>query len=478
MGEDSDGDANLLEEDSDPQPGLSEEADEPTAEADPGTDGSDPDSPDADESDTDAVAESSASPPGETAEDGGNPSPAETPTVEPEADEETGDQETEADEEADDEPEEETDGEGTVAETGADTDEGSAEKADDGSVEETEDGSADDTDESAEGDGQPGNLQPAERPDVSLDPDQLDPDQEPTPADPEGPDRPAEPPERPDPPERPEVHRPPEEAEPPEDESAPMAEDVARADSFEEAAQRSEPLEDEEMPLADHIEEMLKRLAVVIVIAGVVSLAVLPFSETLINFLWNSILPAGESTRPRLYGPLSLVFTKLKVASLAGLVIALPVFVYETYQFMRPGLYPHERRYYLAAIPTSLVLAFVGISFAYFLVLPVIFTYFLYYSEDVTTIAFALTKTFNLILLLMGYLAIVFQIPLFIMLAIMMGLTTRRWLVDRRLYFWGAFLGIAFLFSPDPTGMAPIMVATTMVALFEGTLFLLKWTGR
>jgi len=74
--------------------------------------------------------------------------------------------------------------------------------------------------------------------------------------------------------------------------------------------------------------------------------------------------------------------------------------------------------------------------------------------------------------------ALVFQIPLFLMLAMMMGLTSRQWLADRRLLFWGAFLGISFLFSPDPTGMAPILVAATMITLFEGTLLLTKWTGR
>jgi hypothetical protein len=52
------------------------------------------------------------------------------------------------------------------------------------------------------------------------------------------------------------------------------------------------------------------------------------------------------------------------VASLAGLIVALSVVVYETYKFMRPGLYSHERRYYLAAIPTSLVLAPVGVAAA------------------------------------------------------------------------------------------------------------------
>lgn len=243
----------------------------------------------------------------------------------------------------------------------------------------------------------------------------------------------------------------------------------------------SGPVADREMPLTEHIEEMLKRLAVVIAVAGIVSMITFPFAEQIINFLWDSILPAeaaGDISRPRLYGVLELWFTKVKVASLAGLIVALPVLVYESYRFMRPGLYPHERRYYLAAVPTSLVLAIVGVAFAYFLVLPGLFSYFLYYSEGVAEIGFALGRTFNLILIMMAYLAIVFQIPLFILLAMMMGLVTRQWLADRRLIFWGAFLGISFIFSPDPTGMVPILVALTMVGLFEGTLLLTKWTQQ
>ncbi len=240
----------------------------------------------------------------------------------------------------------------------------------------------------------------------------------------------------------------------------------------------SAPTEDQEMPLADHIEEMIKRLAIVIVVAGSVSIVVFPLADQLITFLWYSILPGTDVAQPRVYGPLEFVLARIKVASLAGLIVALPVMVYETYRFMRPGLYRNERKYYLAAVPTSLVLAVIGVLFAYFIVLPSIFTYFLTYSQDAGTIAFGLGNTFDLMLILMGYLAIVFQIPLLIMLAIMMGLTTRQWLTDRRLYFWGAFLGLAFVSSPDPTGMAPIIIALTMVGLFEGTLLVLRWVGR
>ena len=250
------------------------------------------------------------------------------------------------------------------------------------------------------------------------------------------------------------------------------------------------PESDEEMPLAEHIEEMMRRLAVVFAVAGAVALTLLGLGEAftqlptaveLIDALWNNAIPGApemEERRPRLYGPLELILTKLKVTALAGLLIGLPVFVYETYLFMRPGLYRHERRYYLAAVPTSLVLGTVGMAFAHFVIIPAIMEYFTVYTQENVSVAYGLAETFNLILVLMAYMAVVFQIPLFIMLAIMMGLVTRVWLEEKRLLFWGGFLTVAFLINPDPTGMTPFIIGATMIVLYEGTLALLRWTGN
>ena len=240
------------------------------------------------------------------------------------------------------------------------------------------------------------------------------------------------------------------------------------------------PPDDEEMPLADHIEEMVLRLAAIVTVGAVATALMFLYADRLVQLMWNGVIPGGATggSRPHLYGPLEFVLTKIKVASLAGILIAMPVLVYQSYLFMRPGLYPKERKYYLAAVPTSLVLAAVGMAFAYFAVLPGLFQYFDYYTRGSAIVAYGLAPTFNLIVALMGLLAVVFQIPLFVMLAIMMGVTTREWLEQRRLLFWGAFAGIAFLFAPDPTGMAPFIIAVTMIILFEGTLLLLRWTGR
>jgi len=238
------------------------------------------------------------------------------------------------------------------------------------------------------------------------------------------------------------------------------------------------PPDDEEMPLADHIEEMVWRFGFVVVFGAVVTALSYPFSEDIVLAIWDGVLPVGEAPDPYLYGPLEKITTQIKVASLAGILAALPMLVYQSYRFMRPGLYPHERRYYLAAVPTSLVFAAVGMAFSYLVVLPALFLYFWYYTADTAVVAFGLRKTFDLIVTLTGFLAVIFQIPLFIMLAIMLGVTTRDWLADKRLYFWGGFVLVAGLFAPDPTGMAPIIVAITEVVLFEGTLLLLKWVDR
>jgi sec-independent protein translocase protein TatC len=240
-----------------------------------------------------------------------------------------------------------------------------------------------------------------------------------------------------------------------------------------------QPPDDEEMPLAVHIEEMVKRLAVVIAAVAVATAFAFPFATEVINAMWYGLLPP-DTPAPHVYGPLEKVLSEIKVASLAGILVALPILVYEAYLFMRPGLYPKERRYFLAAVPTSLVLGVIGMAFAYFLVLPVLFDYFVLYSESgVDKLAFGLRVTFDLIVALLGAFAIVFQIPLLIMLAVMMGVTTRRWLEARRLYFWAGFLGVGFLMGgADITGMAPLVIAATMIGLFEGTLGLLRWTQR
>lgn len=241
------------------------------------------------------------------------------------------------------------------------------------------------------------------------------------------------------------------------------------------AGKTPDPDGDIDVPVEAHIAELVRRIGVVVVMMAVVSGVVFPVGEEIIWFIWSSVLPSGSATVPRAYSPLSLIITQAKVAMLAGFIAALPTLVYETYLFLKPGLFQREQKYYLAAVPTSLIFAVAGVGFAFYAVLPTLFGYFKGYSQDVAVVAFGLQETFNLILMLMGMFAAVFQIPLFMMMAVIMGVVDRYWFARRRFLFWMLFGGISFLFTPDPTGMAPLATAATMVVLFEGTLLMMRW---
>ena len=257
-------------------------------------------------------------------------------------------------------------------------------------------------------------------------------------------------------------------------------------------AAQSGPPDDQEMPLTEHIREMISRLAVVAIIAAGVAVLAYPLSEDIITWMWYYVHPGAHGScvgeplnpahgcaPPHVYGPLEFILTKLKFSGLVGLVTAIPFAVYQTYLFMRPGLYPKERRYYLASVPLSLVLAVIGMAFAFLVILPLLFEYFLQYTADTVDVAFQLSDTIDLMLVLMGWSALIFQIPLMMTLAVMMGVTTRRWMQQKRIYFWAGFGGIAFFFvAADPTGMASVLLTITMIILFEVTLVLLRWTGR
>jgi sec-independent protein translocase protein TatC len=225
---------------------------------------------------------------------------------------------------------------------------------------------------------------------------------------------------------------------------------------------------DEEMPLTAHIEELVRRIMVVVIASTVVMAVVFVFSEELLRTIWYNFV----SSDPHVYQPFGEILTRLKLSAVAGLALATPVLIYETFEFMKPGLYPNERRYFISVVPVSMILMALGLAFAYFFALPLLFRYFIFYSEGIATAGLGLSETFNIILLVALAFGVVFQIPLLMTFGVKMGVASVRWFEEKRVYVWGGCITVAALLagSLDPTGVAGLMVALTMVTLFETTL--------
>jgi len=245
-------------------------------------------------------------------------------------------------------------------------------------------------------------------------------------------------------------------------------------DSIEPASGDSRPfasLTDRWIPPRDQ-QEVRRRLTMVLAVTTVASGLAFVVADRVITPVWNSLLPATSA--PRAYMPLALLVARLKVALLVGVVVALPVAVHQVYSYRstRHRFSSHERQWYLVAVPASLILSLLGTAVALWIVLPVLFTYLLTYARPVAVLAFGLTSTFGVIISLVGFFALTFQIPLAVLLAVATGVATRSWFFERRLYVWGGLGAAAFALSPDPTGVAPTILAVIAIALFEGGLVL------
>lgn len=230
-----------------------------------------------------------------------------------------------------------------------------------------------------------------------------------------------------------------------------------------------------EEPLEFHIHEMVKRILVVVGIGSVVTIAAFPFVEVAIEYLWQSHIPNPEDNRPRLYSPLALILTRIKLAAIAGILIVIPVLIHQSYLFMSPGLFKRERQYFIASIPLSALLGLAGVTFGHFITLPILFFYFTQYTEGVAVLAFGIQETIGLMTVILAHMAIVFQMPILITLVVVSGITTREWLLNKRIIFWSLFFTLGFLSSPDITGMVPVIIGVTMLVFFELTLYILKW---
>ena len=237
------------------------------------------------------------------------------------------------------------------------------------------------------------------------------------------------------------------------------------------------PVGDEEIPLLEHLAELRRRLIVVFVpfcIVTVTVFATLNLSTKNISLLslFANLLPDAVPTI-YVYSPMEWISVMFLFSFLCALSVTIPLLLYEVFAFMRPGLYPSEGRFFLQVVIPSLLLYGVGLLFAYFLVLPFVFSYLISHSGEIAEVAFSAKRIFSIIIYTALGFGLIFQIPLIMTLAVRMKLVTYSWLKDKRLIVYGLIVGIALFVIADPTGISMLMAGMS-IALFElGIIILL-----
>lgn len=221
-----------------------------------------------------------------------------------------------------------------------------------------------------------------------------------------------------------------------------------------------------EQPLRDHLQEFRKRLIICLVVVAIAALACYNYVDDIIALLSG---PAGK-----LYfmNPSEVFFTYMEIALYAGILLTLPVLLYEVWAFVAPALWPEERRAVLVILPTAVILFYVGLIFAYYLVIPAAVTFFMGFATQTLQPMFSLESYLSFILALTLPFGFIFELPLIVVFLAKIGLVTGDFLKGKR----KILIVVAFIFaavvSPTTDIFTQTMIAVPLIVLYEISLFI------
>ncbi len=202
--------------------------------------------------------------------------------------------------------------------------------------------------------------------------------------------------------------------------------------------------------LLSHLIELRARLLKITLAVGVAFVALLPFSRkifALVSAPLRDVLPGNAMIATAVASPL---ITPFKLTFYAALFVAMPIVLYQLWAFVAPGLYKREKRFAVPLLASSILLFYLGVAFAFYVVFPLIFQFFTAVAPEGVEVQTDIAQYLDFITTLLLAFGIAFEVPIATMLLVWTGLTTTEALGKARPYvFLGAFVVGTLLTPPD-----------------------------
>ncbi|RUM93163.1 MAG: twin-arginine translocase subunit TatC [Thiothrix sp.] len=225
------------------------------------------------------------------------------------------------------------------------------------------------------------------------------------------------------------------------------------------------------MEFLSHLIELRDRL-LKMVIAIVLGFAVLfPFSNPIYTFVSGPLtrhLPEGSSMIA--IDVASPFLTPFKLVLMLSVILTVPYLLHQLWSFIAPGLYKHEKRLAMPLLVSSVLLFYLGMAFAYYIVFPLVFGFFTSVVPDGVAVMTDINRYLDFVIMLFFAFGVAFEVPVATILLVMTGMTTPDKLASMRPYIVvGAFVIGMFLTPPDV--ISQVLLAIPMWVLFEVGLF-------
>lgn len=238
-------------------------------------------------------------------------------------------------------------------------------------------------------------------------------------------------------------------------------------------------LKSDEMPLLDHLEELrwrLLRSLLALVVGALVGFFLVNHFPVL-PLLIRPIQPYLDGGKLKYLSPVDPFWITLKLALSVGVLLALPVVIYEIWAFVSPALRPAEKRAIIPALYFGLLLFLAGVALAYFGVLPIALGFLTSFQTESLEQNITIGPYLGLILKLMLGFGIVFETPVVMLILGSLGIVRSDMLRRGRPYAIVGIFVIAALLTP-PDVFTQSLMAVPLLFLFELSIWLVRWVER
>jgi len=232
----------------------------------------------------------------------------------------------------------------------------------------------------------------------------------------------------------------------------------------------SETWDQKEMSFTEHLRELRKRLLISIATVGALAVIMFIPSPQVIEFLKNAYF---HNVPLHAFGPADAILAEFKFSIYAAIVFGLPILLYQLWMFVVPAFHPRTRKLVYVYVAPSVLLAFAGIAFAHFIVLPRVVAALIHITNNIAEPTFGIESTINFILLIFLAFALIFQTPIVMVALARIGIINSAFLKRNRRYFAFGFCVFGAIAAPDGNPLTMVMMALPMYVLYEISLWII-----
>ena len=220
------------------------------------------------------------------------------------------------------------------------------------------------------------------------------------------------------------------------------------------------------MTFLEHLDELRKRITHAV--GGLLVGFILSF--TFINRVFDVVylrlteaVPGGKLVYTE---PAEMFFLWIKIAALAGVLIASPYIMLQVWLFIAPGLYAKEKKLAIPFVVSSSALFISGSAFSHYVVFPAAWQFFAGFSNDYIEFLPRVDPVFGMYVKLMLALGFTFQLPVLMFVLARLGIVTAGWLLKNFKYAVLLIFITAAVVTPDGNPVTQLLVGGPMVVLY------------